>query len=84
MFRVYVGEKDNEQGHLVGTYDFIRDAKIMAGKARRVYNGDGWSVIEDTVSGDSIVVEERTGASAPSTLYRKWRKRKIECDKKTS
>jgi hypothetical protein len=58
MFRVFAGEKGNERGHLVGTYDFIRNAKIMAGKARRVYNGDGWSVIEDTVSGDRIVVED--------------------------
>lgn len=58
MFRVFVGEKGNEQGHHVGNYDSIRGAKIMAGKARRVYNGDGWSVIEDTVSGDRIVVED--------------------------
>lgn len=58
MFRVYVGEKGNERGKLVGTYDFIRSAKIMAGKARAAYGGDGWSVIEDTVSGDRIVVED--------------------------
>lgn len=58
MFRVFVGEKGNERGHLVGNYDTIRGAKIMAGKARKEYGGGGWSVIEDTVSGDRIVVED--------------------------
>lgn len=58
MFRVFVGEKGNEKGNHVGNYDFIRGAKIMAGKARKAYNGDGWSVIEDTVSGYRIVVED--------------------------
>jgi hypothetical protein len=58
MYRVFVGEKCNERGHHVGDYDTLRGAKIMAGRARREYGGDGWSVIEDTVSGDRIVVED--------------------------
>jgi hypothetical protein len=58
MFRVFAGEKGNERGHHVGDYTNIRGAKIMAGRARREYGGDGWSVIEDTTSGERFVVED--------------------------
>jgi hypothetical protein len=47
MFKVYVGENDHDSGHYVGTYPTIRGARRMATLARKEYEGDGWSKIQD-------------------------------------
>lgn len=44
-YDIYVGEVGSEQGHLVGSTESLRGAKMIAGRERNQYGGDGWSVI---------------------------------------
>jgi hypothetical protein len=44
-YKVYVGEVGNNEGHLVGSTKNLRGAKMIAGRERNKYKGDGWSVI---------------------------------------
>lgn len=58
MYTVYVGENGNNQGHFVGSYEGLHGAKTIAGKERKVYGGDGWSLITSDVNDIRILVND--------------------------
>ena len=55
MYKVYVGEAGNNQGHLVGSSKSLRGAKAIATSARKAYGGDGWSMIVSVDNGERYI-----------------------------
>ena len=53
MNRVIVGEKGNEQGHIIEVQGDEKSAKRVLRKELAKYGGDGWARIEYSTDGEN-------------------------------
>ena len=54
-FRLIVGEKSNEQGHIVETKaKTFKGARIALGRAVARYKGDGWGYVQTSFGGECL------------------------------